>query len=198
MVISTFCMGTRGAYGFRINGQDKVTYNHYDSYPCGLGREVMSYIAHTPLKRMKEVAARIILVDRESTPSPELIKKYKKYTDLRVSEQSHNDWYCLLRKTQGNLFPYNSDLEHMIDSQDFLSDSLFCEWAYIINLDTDTFEAYKGFNKNPLARGRYAGRSTKSNDGYRGVSLIKEIPLANIRKQNLERLVGELNALNHD
>lgn len=155
----------------------------------------MSYIAHTPLKKMKDVAAQIILVDRESTPSPELIKNYKKYTDLCVSEQRHEDWYCLLRKTQGNLFPYNNDLEHMIDSQDFLSDSLFCEWAYIINLDTDTLEAYKGFNKNRSAKGRYARRSVDSNDGYRGVALIKEIPLANIRKQNLERSVGELQAL---
>ncbi len=26
-------MGTRGAYGVRIDGQDKIAYNHSDSYP---------------------------------------------------------------------------------------------------------------------------------------------------------------------
>ena len=31
-------MGTRGAYGFRINDKDKVTYNHFDSYPDGFGK----------------------------------------------------------------------------------------------------------------------------------------------------------------
>jgi hypothetical protein len=188
-------MGTRGAYGFRINEQDKVTYNHFDSYPSCLGKEVMSYIARTPLDRMKQVAARIKLVDRESAPSPELIHKYKSYANLRVSQQRYEDWYCLLRETQGDLFPYNNDLEHMIDSQDFLSDSLFCEWAYIINLDAGRFEVYRGFNKDRSARGRYALRSVDSSDGYWGVALIKEISLLHITKQTLENVVSELKSL---
>jgi len=33
-------MGTRGAYGFRKNGIDKVTYNHFDSYPEQLGESL--------------------------------------------------------------------------------------------------------------------------------------------------------------
>ena len=34
-------MGTRGLYGFRKNGVDKTTYNHFDSYPDGLGADVI-------------------------------------------------------------------------------------------------------------------------------------------------------------
>lgn len=30
-------MSTRGIYGFRKNGEDKLTYNHYDSYFSYLG-----------------------------------------------------------------------------------------------------------------------------------------------------------------
>ena len=30
-------MGTRGAWGLIKDGKEKVTYNHYDSYPDGLG-----------------------------------------------------------------------------------------------------------------------------------------------------------------
>ena len=37
-------MGTRGLYGFRKNGVDKVTYNHYDSYPEYLGRNILEFI----------------------------------------------------------------------------------------------------------------------------------------------------------
>ena len=37
-------MGTRGAMGFRSNNTDKVTYNHFDSYPEGLGVQVMKFI----------------------------------------------------------------------------------------------------------------------------------------------------------
>lgn len=32
---------TRGAVGFRVDGVDKVTYNHSDSYPGGLGAAVL-------------------------------------------------------------------------------------------------------------------------------------------------------------
>ena len=34
-------MGTRGLYGFRKNGIDKLTYNHLDSYPDWLGKKVV-------------------------------------------------------------------------------------------------------------------------------------------------------------
>ena len=37
------------------------------------------------------------------------------------------------------------------DDINFAADSLFCEWAYVIDLDKSTFEAYVGFNKEPLS-----------------------------------------------
>lgn len=40
----------------------------------------------------------------------------------------------------------------MIDDSEFLNDSLFCEWTYIINLDNEQFEVYRGFNKDPSAK----------------------------------------------
>lgn len=188
-------MGTRGAYGFRINSIDKIAYNHWDSYPECLGRNVLKYIDGTPIEMMKEVARNIILVNHNSHPSPQLIEKYKQYADLNVSNHSYNDWYCLLRKTQGDLFHYNNDLKHMVDYHNFLYDSLFCEWAYIINLDQELFEAYRGFNKNPKAKGRYAARKIRDNNGYRGVVLIKEIPLNDIKEARIEDYIAELNKI---
>lgn len=157
----------------------------------------MDYVAQTSLETMKDAAARIVLVDLNSTPSPELVQKYKKFADLRVSEQRYEDWYCLLRKTQGDLFPYNNDLGHMINYSDFLRDSLFCEWAYMINLDNGQFETYKGLNKDRLARGRYASQPVDDNLGYRGVALIKETPLTDIKTESIGELVSELEELAH-
>jgi hypothetical protein len=188
-------MGTRGAYGFRIGNQDKITYCHFDSYPDFLGRNLLEYVADTPTEMMKEVASAIIMVDLESKPAPELVKRYSKFGDLNVSNHTFEDWYCLLRKTQGDLYPYNNDLRHMIDFHDFPHDSLFCEWAYIINLDTELFEAYKGLNKDSSAKGRYARYSTDDNHGYRGVVLIDEIPLADIRPESIEDLVRRIENL---
>jgi len=37
-------MATRGAFGLTHKGQTKMIYNHYDSYPDGLGREFVDWI----------------------------------------------------------------------------------------------------------------------------------------------------------
>jgi len=44
-------MGTRGSFGFRIKTKDKLAYNHFDSYPDGLGASVCDFMmteARTP------------------------------------------------------------------------------------------------------------------------------------------------------
>lgn len=62
----------------------------------------------------------------------------------------------------------------------FLRDSLFCEYAYLINLDTNMLEYYQGFNKNPNEKGRYAKYTVDDEKKYYGVKLIQEIPLQDI------------------
>ena len=37
-------MSTRGAVGIRLGGIDKIGYNHADSYPDGLGMEIIMYL----------------------------------------------------------------------------------------------------------------------------------------------------------
>jgi len=152
----------------------------------------MLYVAKTHNEKLRDVASKIILVDPNSKPSPELIERYWKYVDTNVSEQTVEEWYCLLRHTQGDLTPYNDDLEHMIDNHEFLHNSLFCEWAYIINVDTGKFEAYQGFNKDPSAPGRYASSSRKGDEEYQGVALIKEIPIVDIKENRIDDFVKEL------
>lgn len=87
-----------------------------------------------------------------------------------MSGMRYEDWYCLLRNTQGDLRHYHKGIEHMIDSQEFLADSLFCEWAYIMNLDDQQFEVYRGFNKNPNARGRMLKRYSSARSGQESVA----------------------------
>jgi hypothetical protein len=187
-------MGTRGAYGYRLDGKNKVTYNHFDSYPDELGTHTLSYAANMGIGKMKKTASNIIMVDSNSTPSPELIERYKAVADIDVAGMKYEDWYCLLRNTQGDLRHYHKGIEHMIDSHEFLADSLFCEWAYIINLDNQQFEIYRGFNKNPNAPGRYAGSTTSRSNGYVGVSFIASMPLDGLTKKHVSPLIQMLNA----
>ena len=173
-------MGTRGALGFRVDNADKLTLNAYDSNPLGLGLDVVSFIQATEDKTLRALAPRIELVSASGTPTPEQIAHCAPWTDLSVDAQSTSSWYCLLRKAQGNLGAYAQGLRYMRDSNQFVFDSLYCEWAYVINLDTEMLEIYEGFQEKP-GRGRYAnGRPARGGDYY-GVSLVQEIPLAAVR-----------------
>jgi len=46
-------MGTRGAYGFYINGVSKIQYNNQNSFPSGLGSEVIKLIKNTSYEDLK-------------------------------------------------------------------------------------------------------------------------------------------------
>lgn len=184
-------MGTRGAYGFRIDGQDKVTYNHFDSYPSVLGTSVLEFARNNSHDNLVAIAKRIRLLSDTSSPTEEEMKKYGHFFNADVGNRTKTEWYCLLRECQGTLEVYeNPDFDVMIDSQSFLTDSLFCEWAYIINLDEGLLEVYQGFNENGSAGGRYA--ASGSFGGYAGVKLIATYHLDNLptRERFQEDLEG--------
>jgi hypothetical protein len=120
-------MGTRGLLGFIILGRRHSAYNHYDSYPEGLGQDTVDFILSlTPedYSTMACLVAEITWVDSKSKPSPELQEHYRKlgFSDTRVSNQCLEDWYCLLRKTQGAAaLPAirSGELKHMEESRKF-------------------------------------------------------------------------------
>jgi hypothetical protein len=185
-------MGTRGALGFYKDGKTKVTYNHWDSYLSGLGNDVLnfihSYLSEHTIDELKTQADAIEMVNESDSPTDEQKQRCKKYVDLNVGSQSEDEWYCLLREAQGDLGAY-LEVGVMIDSQDFLQDSLFCEWAYIINLDTNMLEIYRGFQTEKPA-GRYTdippsekeyghdfGDGKEEKYRYYAVGLLKEYPL---------------------
>lgn len=149
-------MSTRGAIGFRSNGVDKVTYNHSDSYPTCLGESIMSELN----KAKKTCEAMGVMFEK-----------------LPMIKNRNED------KNAGKmtLLPYLTESFAMYDCCSFLKDSLFCEWAYIVNLDDKVLEIYKGYNKQQGALGRYA---SFKRDGYYGVALIAIIHLDDLYGAN--------------
>lgn len=146
-------MGTRGALGFKSDNKYYVSYNHFDSYTDGLGKDVVNFARSiSDINKLKKRLSKVKMVKQSEKPTKKDIEDSKGFANLGVGNQSLTDWYCLLRNVQGvNTLELIRDgkLKVMIDGFDFLKDSLFCEYAYIINLDDSKIEFYQGFNQKP-------------------------------------------------
>jgi hypothetical protein len=164
-------MSTRGFVGFIIDDTEKITYNHYDSYPSGIGVDVLSWlrlVSATPgsYALLKEQVRELEVVTDDTPITPDHLLNLARYTDTHVGSQGVgnevvHDWYQLLHKTQGS--PADIiESGYVLDDHKFPLSGLFCEWGYLVNFDDDTFEVYRGFYNTPPATGRWAGREDKT------------------------------------
>lgn len=151
-------MGTRGFLGILKNKEMKGMYNHFDSYPTGLGECIVRDINRIDIDKridvLNDTYDYIQLVEYDDKPTKEQQEECQKagVIDLTVSEQSLDDWYCLLRKTQMNFNIYiNKKVPYMLADNDFINDEVYCEWAYVINLDNNKLEVYRYGNTYPTA-----------------------------------------------
>jgi hypothetical protein len=136
-------MGTRGLFGFYWGGHFYVVYNHCDSYPGELGVNIVNEVLQADLDQWRLAMVGLKCVDESKPPTVKDIQNLRGSTDLRVSNQSVRDWYCLLRGCQGSL---NAVLNagHLINYTDDSGRPAFQDYAYIINFDTDKFDFYDG------------------------------------------------------
>lgn len=144
-------MSTRGYFGIKKKGELKGAYNHWDSYPSGLGVDLARTITKIDKDERLEVLSDtfdyIELINENTEPTKEQIELCQKanVVNLNVGNRSLDDWYCLLRETQGDLQIYiDKIIPYMVNGNDFLEDTLFCEYAYIIDLDDNEFRVYSG------------------------------------------------------
>lgn len=167
-------MGTRGSICFVANGEEKITYMQYDSYPDGVGETVLKWLtAQLSAGREATVKQKVLTlrpVDESSEPTVLERAKYAEFLDEHVS--TGRDWYSLLRHCQGEP-SLILQAGVFCDASYFPFDSLFCEWAYVVDLDERVFEVYQGFRTSPPTQGRWAGRPNENKDNnYRAVQRI--------------------------
>ena len=130
-------MGTSGLIViiFTVNGQQRklITYNHCDSGELGmtLVRELYDLLSRYDLDILVKIFNGIAVVTNEIPPTPDQIILLKSYADLDVSNQSLDDWYCLLRKTQGSLF-------QIIGCGYILQSTIDTDAEYIYTIDCDS------------------------------------------------------------
>lgn len=173
-------MGTRSSIGVHVNGKDKLTYNQYDGYPTGVGKQVYEQICALIKQHGWDGVVKLATKLKQVKSNKKFTEKQKeKYGDLWEQVSTGKDMYSLLRGLQGNL---GAMLERgiMTENNDFIKDSLFCEWAYILNVDEQTFEIYRGFQHSPPANGRY--KDCPADRGYYACDLIHTIDLSSFQR----------------
>ena len=187
-------MSTRGLYGLRKNGIDKTFYHHCDSYPDYLGYNIAEFIRETSIEELHQIYDGIILVGETSKVYPDQLQWCldARIINLNLGTQSTNDWYCLLRDLQGNLPMVKKLVKetgkcYMMDDHEFILDSLYCEYGYIINLDDETLEFFKGFQGRADTNNRYG---TDMLNGYYPCKIILAIPLREIT--NADDVVNQM------
>lgn len=170
-------MSTRGIYGFHVNGTDKLAYNHADSYPQQLGLNILGELsAINDWNHVKQLASDLIPI-HETRPldtSSEIFQAElrRHYDGLKAVKQPTN-FYDLMQPLQGKLEPYLSGkLSFMATANEFIDDSLFCEWGYIANLDSHQLEVHRGLQKVPPSPdSRYQGESERA--GYYPCKMVQ-------------------------
>ncbi len=171
-------MSTRGFVGFVVDGVEKISYNHFDSYPGGLGLDVLRWLRMVHLGAARRLAGELRVVTDNDEPTAADIEKLAAYANANVGSKSTDDWYVLLLETQGKPAAI-LDAGAMLDASQFPSDSLFAEWGYVVDFDAQMFEVYEGFQRAAHDKGRFASRPPRQSvtGEYHAVALVATWPL---------------------
>ncbi len=165
-------MGTRGIIAFHHKDQTKATYNHFDSYPEGLGVDMLAFLrSAADIDALRESVANLQVVSDDVPPTSEQIEALAQYAKRNVGTQTLDDWYVLLRETQGDPAAILT-AGYIEDQFGFGYDSLFCEWGYVIDLDTENFDVYRGFNKTSKAEGLWMDASKAREGNYGPITRV--------------------------
>lgn len=151
-------MGTRNLTMVIEDQQTKVAqYGQWDGYPQGQGLTILSFLQDkSNVEKLKEILPKVRFENKKDVEHKAAFFKSMGAKDGWVNlEQAelYQQKYPLDSRNLGAEV-LNKILECaqepeivLVNSEDFASDSLFCEWAYIVDLDKNTLEVYKGFNQ---------------------------------------------------
>ena len=186
-------MGTRHLVAVVSGGKRRIAqYGQFDGYFTGAGDGVFHFVKN----KMNFDVFKERVEALQFYTKKELDAFDKQYANTHEGAatlfEEHPE---LTRNTSVGILDLVQDgsVTKVVDSWSFGADSLFCEYAYVVNLDTKVVECYTGFNCNK-AVGRFARYilATSTND-YKPVTLFKKIPFDKIHDKLGEELEKQYN-----
>lgn len=165
-------MGTRHLIAAKIDGDYRIAqYGQWDGYPEGQGARIIDFLNEADLDVFKTKLRATTFLKKEDID--------------RINAEG--DWLAkypyLSRDTGADILNIVNAAETPLklkDTRGFAGDSLFCEFAYVVDFDANTFEVFKGFNKKPTpADSRFPSGAEwlEKTDGYEPVALVQSYAL---------------------
>lgn len=177
-------MGTRHLIAVQSENKYKIAqYGQWDGYPGGQGLTVLSFLQNQQLvENLKNNLNKCRYIKNEK----EMESINSKFVTNDVSTVNwFKSFYSrdIGAKILANVANSQDDEILLVDSIEFAGDSLFCEWAYIIDFDKNTFEVYKGFNKEKLSpedRFHKIKAPSENKNRYEPIKLCASFPLTSL------------------
>jgi hypothetical protein len=153
-------MGTRNLTAVVADGKYRIAqYGQWDGNPGGQGITVLEFCRkmHQTFgwAKFREQLAKVRFAD--DTEFLALAMKYGAscYGDMNSQDsfKFYRQYPSLSRDMAAEILDYVYEAKGEVLTKNeiaFAADSLFCEWAYVIDLDKGVLEAYTGFNESPL------------------------------------------------
>ncbi len=180
-------MGTRNLTCVVHDGTYKVAkYGQWDGYPDSLGIGILRFL----LDGFDKESFIHNLVKIRPVTDEEVMSLWKEagaddsgWATMEVSNKFKETNFALSRDCGGDeLLPLiqRGCIDKLKNSLEFAADGLFCEWCYVIDLDRDTFEVYKGFNQTELDSGERFAILKREDGEYSPVKHVKTYLLDNL------------------
>jgi hypothetical protein len=187
-------MGTRNLTAVVLNGEFKIAqYGQWDGYPSGQGDTICKFLqSGIDLEKFKQAVSECKFLTKKEVENiyNEVTKPfigkpvsaiYSGSLPLEIADEFNKQHFELSRNAAAEILDlvYSKGVREIENSLDFAADSLFCEWAYVLDLDNEKLEVYQGFNKTPLTDSdRFYFLQDKSEKGYFPVKKIAEYPIS--------------------
>jgi hypothetical protein len=191
-------MGTRNLTAVFYKGEFKIAqYGQWDGYPAGQGATALDFLRSKGNRaRLRAKLADCVYVTEEEMQAALKKLGIGEWMTSEESDRFHAEFPFIDRDHGANILRLvagsRSKTIRLQDSLSFAADSLFCEWAYVVDFDTNSLEVYRGFNTQGRPRG---GRFSKLPLEKKSASGNQYFPIRLVRKFTLSRLPSKANFL---
>ena len=181
-------MGTRGLTAVVKDGDFKIAqYGQWDHYPEGQGQTVLDFLNHADLEKFKAALDEVSWLTDEDQQAiyDEVAPDSGGWVTMEQAEEIERRMPGTSRDHGAGILSlvYDGGVRKLRDGREFASDSLFCEWAYVVDFDAGGFEIYQGFQHEPHSDGRFANlpkSDYNSTQEYYPVRLLDSFPLSEL------------------